>query len=129
MSSVTFISHNEAVPVTVGSCLLYCDSFKASAVKAVSEETTVNGMSIFTSSGIRALRLTFSGRIYDENSALDFLYAISNEMSGQTFSIEYKGLRFTDCIMQKYEVSDSGKDWTEGTFTLITQSPVREVEP
>lgn len=41
----------------------------------------------------------------------------------------YKGLIFSDCVMQKYEVTDSGKGWTEGSFTLLTHSAVREVTP
>ena len=50
-------------------------------------------------------------------------------IQGQTFTIEYKGLIFSDCVMQKYEVTDSGKGWTEGSFTLLTHSAVREVTP
>lgn len=129
MSSSAVISRNEAYPVTVGYCTLFCDRFRASAVKVINEETTVNSGSIFTSSGLRALRLELSGRIYNENSPLDLLFRLSNEIQGQTFTIEYKGLIFSDCVMQKYEVTDSGKGWTEGSFTLLTHSAVREVAP
>lgn len=128
MSDVTVISRNEAVPVTVGNVAVYCHSFRASAVKAVSEETTVNGSSVFASTGIRALRLTFSGRIYDESAPLKFLADMGIEMSGTGYTVTYKGLVFTGCIVQKYEAEDSGKGWTDVSFILVTQNIAEEAE-
>ena len=126
MSITTELLHREAIPVTVGGTDVYCENFRASAVKAVNEETTVNGSSIITSAGIRAVRLTFSGRIYDKDAPLKFLADISGEMDSQPFDVEYRGLEFSDCILQKYEVTDSGKDWTDASFTLITSSEITE---
>lgn len=121
MSTAAAITSREALPVTVGGCTVYCDSFRVSAIRAVNEETTVDGNSIVTSSGLRAARLVFSGRIYDADCPLGFLADIGSAMSGgQTYTVTYRGLRFADCILQKYELTDSCRDWTEVSFTLIT---------
>lgn len=128
MSQSTVLSHREAIPVTVGSTVVYCESFRASAVKSINEETTVNGKSLITSSGVRALKLSFSGRIYDESAPLKFLADMNYEMGSQPFTVIYRGLIFSDCILQKYEVTDSGKEWTEASFTLVTPSAVTEDE-
>ncbi|MBO5572099.1 MAG: hypothetical protein J5926_05240 [Ruminococcus sp.] len=129
MSTVTEITSREAMPVTVGGCTVYCDSFRVSAVRAVNEETTVDGESVITSSGLRAARLVFSGRIYDETRPLRFLTDISSPMSGgQAYTITYRGIRFTGCILQKYELTDSCRDWTEVSLTLITYSEAEVIQ-
>lgn len=128
MSADTELTCREALPVTVGVCTVYCDSFKATAVKAVSEETTVDGNSIITSSGLRAAKLTFSGRMYDTVQPLRFLAEISSPMSGsQTYTVTYRGMRFSDCIVQRYELTDTCKDWTEVSFTLMTYTPAEVI--
>lgn len=128
MSTVTELTSREAFTVTVGSCTVYCDSFRASAVKAVNEETTVDGKSIITSSGLRAIRLVFSGRMYNVVRPLGFLAEISSPMAdSSTFTVTYRGMRFDKCIMQKYELSDECRDWTEVSFTLITYSPAEVI--
>ena len=99
------------------------------AVRAVNEETTVDGESVITSSGLRAARLVFSGRIYDETRPLRFLTDISSPMSGgQAYTITYRGIRFTGCILQKYELTDSCRDWTEVSLTLITYSEAEVIQ-
>ena len=128
MSMTTELSRREAIMITVGGTEVYCENFRASAVKAQNEETTVNGRSIITSAGIRAVRITFSGRIYDEDAPLKFLADISYEMGSQPFDVEYRGLEFTDCILQKFEITDSGNDWTDASFTLITESEITEAD-
>ncbi len=123
MSTVTELTSREALPVTVGNCTVYCDSFKASAVRAVNEETTVSGGSVTTSSALRAARLIFSGRIYNSEEPLQFLADISSPMAGgQAYTIIYRGIRYTGCILQKFELTDSCNDWTEVSLTLITYS-------
>ena len=128
MSMTTELFRREAIMITVGGTEVYCENFRASAVKAQNEETTVNGRSIITSAGIRAVRITFSGRIYDEDAPLKFLADISYEMGSQPFDVEYRGLEFTDCILQKFEITDSGNDWTDASFTLITESEITEAD-
>ena len=128
MSTATAITSREAFPVTVGNCTVYCDSFRITAVRAVNEETTVNGSSVVTSSGLRAARLTFSGRMYDPLQPLSFLTDINTPMSGgQAYIVEYRGMRFTGCIMQKYELNDNCDDWTEISFTMMTYSPAEVI--
>lgn len=129
MSTVTGLSSREAMPVTLGECTVYCDSFNISAVRAINEETTVDGGSAVTSSGLRAARLIISGRIYDENHPLRFLTDISSPMAGgQAYTITYRGIRFTGCILQKYELIDSCRDWTEVSLTLITYSEAEVIQ-
>ena len=53
---------------------------------------------------------------------------ISYEMGRRPFEVEYRGLEFSDCILQKYEVTDSGNDWTDASFTLITSSEITEAD-
>ena len=63
-----------------------------------------------------------------KDAPLKFLADISGEMESQPFDVEYRGLEFSDCILQKYEVTDSGKDWVDASFTLITSSEITEAD-
>ncbi|MBQ1518825.1 MAG: hypothetical protein IIZ53_03120 [Ruminococcus sp.] len=117
----TAMTSREAFPVTMGDLTVFCESFKASAVKAINEENTVNGKSLMTSSAVRSLRLVFSGRIYDMSSSVGILVDLGGAMtSDRTYTVIYRGVRFSGCIMQKYELTDSGNDWYDVSFTLIT---------
>jgi hypothetical protein len=125
-ASLTF---REAEPVAIGSYTLYCERFSASAARDISETSTVTGNGIITGDGQRASRLTFSGRVCDENEPLSFLRYIGNMIRGSTsINIEYRGIVFSGCRLQKYEVEDNGDDSINASVTFITENIFSEAE-
>ncbi|MBR6967013.1 MAG: hypothetical protein IKH78_00640 [Ruminococcus sp.] len=131
MSSVTAFTHREALPVTIGSCVIYCEEFRASAARSINEEPTADGGTALTNDSLRSTRLTFSGRICTEDDPMDFVYDFNSLIrSGTALAVEYMGLRFTGCRMLAYTYEDKGGDWASATVTLITAEAVtRSVSP
>ena len=74
-----------------------------------------------TNSGKKAIRLTFSGRIYNENNPIGFLVDINNLMKNDyTFSIEYKNVIFGECRVQSFVTDDNNDDFISATITVIS---------
>ena len=98
---------------------MYCEKFKSSGVKNFSEQNTVSGNEIITNYGKKAVRITFSGRICNENP-LEFLVKINQMMySTESFSIEYKETVFGKCNVQSFTVDDENTGYISATVTLI----------
>lgn len=117
---MSVINPRESVPVTIGDFTLYCEKFKASGIKAFSEQNTVSGNEIITNSGKKAVRIILNGRIICNNS-IDFLVSVNNLMySTEKFSIEYKNTVFGQCQVQSFVVDDRNEDFISAVVTLIT---------
>lgn len=125
MTEVTAINERKPVPVAIGGSTLFCEGFKASAVRSITEESTSDGGTVFTNNASRSTKLIFSGRVCTEGSPADFIYsfnALVNSSAG--FNVEYMGLVFSGCRMLSYSFSDNGGDWADVTVTLITADAV-----
>ncbi len=127
---MSIINIHESVPVKIGDIVLYCEKFKASGVKNYSEQNTVSGDVTITNYGKKAVRLTFSGRICDENNPLCFLVYVNNLMENTgTFSIEYKNVIFGECRIQSFVTDDNNDDFISATVTVIsTQINIKNEE-
>lgn len=127
---MSIINIHESVPVNIGDIVLYCEKFKATGVKNYSEQNTVSGDVTITNYGKKAVRLTFSGRICDENNPLGFLVYVNNLMGNTgTFSIEYKNVIFGDCRIQSFVTDDNNDDFISATVTVIsTQINIKNEE-
>lgn len=127
---MSIINIHESVPVNIGGVVLYCEKFKASGVKNYSEQNTVSGDVTVTNSGKKAIRLTFSGRICNENNPIDFLVSVNNLMkNNNTFSIEYKNIIFGQCRVQSFVTDDNNDDFVSATVTVIsTEADVKDEE-
>ncbi|MDE5770427.1 MAG: hypothetical protein K2I06_02190 [Ruminococcus sp.] len=118
---MSIINIHESVPVNIGDVVLYCEKFRASGIKNYSEQNTVSGDVTITNSGKKAIRLTFSGRIYNENNPIGFLVDINNLMKNDyTFSIEYKNVIFGECRVQSFVTDDNNDDFISATVTVIS---------
>ena len=129
--STTSLTVREAVPVTIGGVTLYCESFKASAVRNISENAATNGNTVITNNSSRSTKLIFSGRICTDNSPDDFIYSF-NELvhSAAPFLVSYMGLDFNNCHMLAYTFNDKGGEWVDVSVTLITADTItRSVSP
>ena len=129
MNSVAVISERESVPVNIGSMTLWCEGFKAAAVRSFSEESLVTGGGTITNSCPKAMKLTFSGRICEGSD--DFVRQASDMLrSTESFSVVYKGLVFSGCRVQSFNSEDKGEGFVYAVITLITSEAVgEEVSP
>lgn len=126
MSCTAKLSSREAIPVNIGENLtIWCEEFKASAVKSFSEEATVTGNPTITNSCPHSLKITFSGRICNEESPILFVHNANNLLRTQAgFNIEYRGLIFNQCRIQSFNTADGGEDFIKASITLITAEAV-----
>ncbi len=125
MTETTTLTSREAVPVTIGLITLYCENFKASAARRLTEESTVAGEGVITNDSNRAMEMTFSGRVYDEQEPLRYLlYAYNMLRSGMTASLNYRGLSFSACHMKAFNIEDIGEEYYNISITVMTQNSV-----
>lgn len=118
------LSQREAIPVTIGYMELYCESFKASAITDLAEQPTVSGDTYITNRCKKATRLVFKGRVYNESQPLRFL-CIANTMNNPSgYTIEYRGMRFTNCIIYGFTVEDKGDDFIYVSVTVATPDSI-----
>lgn len=117
----TALNSRKAIPVQIANFVLYCEEFKASAVRTVSEEPTVTGKNAVTKSFPRATRLTFSGRVCDETSSLDFVMKANNILHTKVkYDIAYRGIAFLNCTVQGFTAEDRGEGYIRATVTVVT---------
>ena len=131
MRTVTAINQRKPAAVVIGGVTLFCESFKASAVRSITEESTADGKTVLTNNASRSTRLTFTGRVSidgaPENAVLSFNALVN---SANTFNVEHMGLVFANCRMLSYAFDDKGGDWADAAVVLITVEPVtRRTEP
>ena len=125
MSTVTAINERKPAAVVIGGVTFFCESFKASAVRSIAEESTSDGGTVVTNNASRSTRLTFTGRVSTEGAFEDAVYSF-NELvnSASVFNVEHMGLVFADCRMLSYTFDDKGGDWADVTLVLLTAEPV-----
>lgn len=125
MGETASLTLRQSIPVTIGEYVLYCEQFKIIGVKNFSESPVVSGDGIITNICQRGTKITFSGRICDEDSPLKFIsYADSMMRSESVFEILYRGIRFSGCRIQEFTAEDSGEDYILSSITLISSSSV-----
>ncbi len=125
MNSVTTITKRESVPVTIGSLTLWCENFKASAVRSFTEEPLVSGGGTVTNTCPKAMKITFTGRICSSDAPLDFVKTASDMLrSDQPYTVIYRGITFGGCRVQSFNAEDSGEDFVYAVITLITGEAV-----
>ena len=127
MNSAATITKREAVPVDIGSMTLWCEEFKAAAVRTFAEEPLAAGGGTITNSCPKAMKLTFSGRIF--GGPLEFVKTASDMLRDDTTcSVKYRGLVFSGCHVQSFSSEDKGEDFIHAAITLISAEAVGEEE-
>ena len=130
MSSITILTEREAVPVNIGGTVIYCESFRITAARVLTEESTADGGTVLTNSALRSSRLTFSGRVCTQSRGGELIPDFNALVhSSSAFVIEYMGLVFAGCRMLSYTLEDRGGDWADVSVTVITAETVRRAEP
>lgn len=131
MSCVTTINFRKPEEITLGTMTVYCDRLKAAEIRNFTEETTVSGSDVVTNSAPRALRLTLSLRIADDDQPMRCIKEFSDILrSGTDINFTYRGLEFRNCHVQSFNAEDSGSDFVTASLTLMTLTAVdfEEVE-
>ncbi len=119
------ITKREAVPVVIGGYTVYCESFKASSVRNISENPTVDGGTVISNNSSRTTKLIFSGRICSDNSPADFIFSFNDLVhSAAAFQVSYMGLVFNNCRMLAYSFADKGGNWADISVTLVTADTI-----
>ncbi|MBP5378664.1 MAG: hypothetical protein J6Y64_03895 [Ruminococcus sp.] len=125
MRTVTAINERKPAAVVIGGVTLFCESFRASAVRSITEESTADGETVFTNNASRSTRLTFSGRVSIDGSPEDAVLSFNALVnSASSFNVEHMGLVFADCRMLSYSFDDRRGDWADITVVLLTAEPV-----
>ena len=125
MSTVTAVNERKPAEVVIGGVTFFCESFKASAVRSIAEESTSDGGTVVTNNASRSTRLTFTGRVSTEGASEDAVYSFNALVnSASVFNVEHMGLVFADCRMLSYTFDDKGGDWADVTVVLLTAEPV-----
>ena len=123
--SLTSLTSREAVPVTIGGVVMYCERFKASAVRSISENSTVNSDTVITNNSSRSTKLIFFGRICTDSSPDDFIFSFNDLVhSASPILVSYMGLDFNNCHMLAYTFSDNGGEWADVSVTLLTADTI-----
>jgi len=114
-------SEREAYPVTIGDFVIYCEEFKAFADTSYTEKPTVSGVTKITDKCRKSTQIVLSGRVYDETSPMRFI-SYANSMTGgnSLFSVEYRGITFSQCRFKGYTAEDKGEDFIYVSVTLAT---------
>lgn len=127
--STTALIKREAVPVEIGGLILYCEGFRASAVRAVNEESSADGGTVITNNSSRSTRLTFSGRVCTGDDPMSFVLAVNRLIrSAETFAVEYMGLRFPECRLLSYNYEDKGGEAALAAVTVLSCGNTEESE-
>jgi hypothetical protein len=131
MSGATAFSCRRAVPVSIGGIIVYCESFRATAARVLSEESTADGGTAVTNSAYRSTRLVFSGRVCTQGQPEDFILGFNGLVhSAADFTVEYMGLIYGGCRMLSYSFEDKGGEWAEVSVTAVTEQTVeRRADP
>lgn len=121
MNSSAWISERKPYAVRVGDFVMYCERFKAVGTAKFSEQSTVNGETVFSNSGRRALRITVEGRIYDQYLPLRMLLRTDTfQAVGGKINVEYRGLTFMSCQVESFTMEDNGDEYIYASITLLT---------
>ncbi|MBP5580182.1 MAG: hypothetical protein J6X85_00060 [Ruminococcus sp.] len=125
MRTVTAINERKPAAVVIGGVTLFCESFRASAVRSITEESTADGETVLTNNASRSTRMTFSGRVSIDGSPEDAVLSFNALVnSASPFNVEHMGLIFADCRMLSYSFDDRRGDWADITVVLLTAEPV-----
>ena len=128
--STTTISERKSFPVRRGDATLYCDGFKASAVRTFTEAVTVSGGSTITNNAPKAMKLILRGRVVTTDTPMRFVVAMNAMLhSAVFFDVTVRGMRCEDSILQAFTVEDVGSGYLEAAVTLVVTeiSEVNEV--
>lgn len=121
MSETAVISPKVSYPVHIGSLLLYCEQFKAVGLRSFTEKNTINGDTVFTDTGRKALRLTVKGRICNLRYPVGTLVIADTVLrEGTAFTMEYRGVTFSNCRLQAFTAEDTGENYIDCSATVIT---------
>ncbi len=130
MSTSTSLTHNEALPLNIGSYTLYCDNVKVTMAKNIIDECSVTGSPLLGGVGYKGLRVTFTCKIYNDENPYSFLvYLCTRARSYMNYDITYNGIIFKTCYFQHYDFEDSGKNYATVRITFLSQESIAEESP
>lgn len=125
---ITSVTPAEPIEVTIGYVVLSCTSFQAYSETDLSEQSTVSGDNIVTNRAKSSTRLVFSGKVHNEKYPLSFM-TIANTMSNPNgYTIKYRGMRFTNCIIYGFVFNNNGGDDSEATVTVVTPDSITIIQ-
>ncbi len=118
------ISEKKPALVNIGAISMYCEKMSMTSATALSVKPTVTGSTVKTNKCIQPVRAAFSGRIYNPDRPLIIAVLANNVNGSENVEIIYKNLRFVNCIITGYSVTDSNEDYLDLTVEASTTSMV-----
>ncbi len=109
MSIVTVLNSRQAEEVSLGQLTLWCEEFTVTAVRVLSETSTVSGDNTVTNTYPRYARITLKGRAFCEDVPMYHAMELDSMLrDGTVFDVSYRGMVMKNCRVQSYTVSDKG---------------------
>lgn len=118
------ISTRHSIMVNVASIQMYCEHFTISMDNQLYEKTNLIGHSVITGKCQKSKRITYVGRVYRNNDPFYIARTIANLRSDYTFSTNYRGMIFHNCIIKDFKMEDKGEDFVYLSLTVATASPI-----
>jgi len=123
MSTATYLNNRKAVPVYIGSMLIYCEDMSISEKRVIAEASTVSGGGAVTNTAPRCASITLKGRAFNEELPLHNAAQLDSMLrSSTTLTVQYRGLILGRCRILSFTVSDSGLNYVDITVTLSSDS-------
>lgn len=91
----------------------------------ITGQPTVSGLFQVTNTSRKLTKLMFRGRVYNESNSLLFMMMINEMTYAAEYTIEYKGLQFSNCMIHSLIVEDNCDDFVNVSITVVTPENIR----
>ncbi|MDE6775823.1 MAG: hypothetical protein K2J37_05975 [Ruminococcus sp.] len=104
---------------------IYCESCKITGVTTYYEEATASDYPYMTHKCKKAARVTFTGRIYDEEKPMRGAMNIANNNGYQINQIIYRGIKFENCVIVGFKIEDNGINYVTASVTVAVPNIIK----
>lgn len=121
---MTEVKVRKPYPVKIGSLTLYCENMRFSTETSIYHSISVTGYPLMTKKERHAIKLTFTGRVYNKSLPMHLAGSAANSTNREGVEIIYRDLRFPNCTVTGFSAEDCGEDYITLTVNAITFSTI-----
>lgn len=118
------ICKRHSIMVNIAMIQMYCEHFIMTAHTQLYEKANLMGNGVITGQCPKATKLTYIGRVYNENDPFNVARTLASFHGIKSFDTHYRGMIFRNCVLEDFKVEDKGDDFVYLTITAATSSPV-----
>lgn len=113
--------------IMLNSVRMYCESCKMTGATTYHEEATTNDIPYMTHKCKKATRVTFTGRIYEEERPFRSALNIANKNGVLINEIIYRGMKFEKCVVVGFKIEDNGGSYVTASVTVAVPNLIKPV--